>query len=100
MRSLIPQPIERTASKLVAGLALVLALLAVHPMVAQSGNGTRWVGTWTTSEVGRPQTPPAPAPPAPIAAPVAGQTPLPPPAPVAAVPAPFMHFSNQTLRQI
>ena len=40
-----------------------------------------------------------PPPPAPVAAPVPGQPPLSPP-PVPAVPAPFMHFTNETLRQI
>src|SRR5437764_627735 len=99
MRS-TPRPVNRLAAKLVTGIALALALLGVPPMLAQSGSGAHWVGTWTTSEVGRPQTPPPPAAPAPIAAPVPGQTPLPPPAPVASAPAPFMHFSNQTLRQI
>jgi lysophospholipase L1-like esterase len=54
-----------------------------------------WVGTWTTSEVGRPQTPPLPA----VAAPVQGQATVPPTA-APAVPAPFLHFNNQTLRQI
>jgi lysophospholipase L1-like esterase len=86
---------------LVVVAALAFYLLAPHPaMQAQSGNGEHWVGTWTTSDVGRPQTPPTPAPPAPVAAPVPGQPPLSPPAPVPAVPAPFMHFTNQTLRQV
>jgi lysophospholipase L1-like esterase len=87
---------------LVVGGALAFYLLTLHPpMQAQSGiSGEHWVGTWTTSDVGRPQTPPTPAPPAPAAAPVPGQPPLSPPAPVPAVPAPFMHFTNQTLRQV
>ena len=82
--------------------ALAFYFLTLHPpMQAQSGiSGEHWVGTWTTSDVGRPQTPPTPAPPAPAAAPVPGQPPLSPPAPVPAVPAPFMHFNNQTLRQV
>ena len=83
--------------------ALAFYLLTLHPpMQAQSGE--HWVGTWTTSDVGRPQTPPTPTPPAaaaaPVAAPVPGQPPISPSAPVPAVPAPFMHFNNQTLRQI
>jgi len=87
---------------LVAVAALALYLLAPYPaMQAQSArSGEHWVGTWTTSDVGRPQIPPPPAPPAPVAAPVPGQPPLPPPAPVPAVPAPFIHFTNQTLREV
>lgn len=60
---------------------------------AQSSGGERWVGTWSTSEVGRPQTPPPPVP-----APPPFQPNQCPPGPPAA-PA-FMHFKNQTLRQI
>ena len=81
-----------TASSLAVVAGLVL-LFARHPaLIAQSG-GERWVGTWATSEVGRPQTPPAP---------VQG----PPPfmrneCPAGPAPASgFMHFTNQTLRQI
>src|SRR5437870_12056682 len=48
-----------TASSLAVVAGLVL-LFARHPaLIAQSG-GERWVGTWSTSEVGRPQTPPLP----------------------------------------
>jgi len=72
---------------------------------AQSGIADRWVGTWTTAEVGRPQRPFLPPPslppfmantrcPAPAAPPVA-----PPPGQTFAPP-PFIHFTNQTLRQI
>ena len=65
-------------------------------VVAQSGRTTEhWVGTWTTSEVGRPQIPPPPVAPV-AAAPASPGTPAPPVPP----PAPFMHFNNQTLRQI
>jgi len=86
----------------VAVTALAFYLFAPHlAMQAQSGRSDEhWVGTWTTSDVGRPQSPPPLAPPAPVAAPVPGQQLLPPPAPVPGVPAPFMHFTNQTLRQI
>src|SRR5215470_3104144 len=78
-------------------VALILAafsLLAIEPTVlAQSAGNSRWVGTWSTSEVGRPQTPPPPLPaPPPFQA---NQCPPgPPPAPT------FIHFNNQTLRQI
>src|SRR5262245_32670271 len=74
--------------------------------LAQSGAADRWVGTWSTAEVGRPQNPmpPAgpplrpfmvntrcPAPATPPVAPPPGQTFAPPP---------YIHFTNQTLRQI
>jgi hypothetical protein len=47
---------------LVVVAALAFYLLTLHPpMQAQSGrSGEHWVGTWTTSDVGRPQTPPTP----------------------------------------
>jgi lysophospholipase L1-like esterase len=96
MRSVEQNPIERIASRLAVCAALALALPVVHPVRAQSGGGNHWVGTWTTSLVGRPQFPPAPAPaapPAPTAAPGPGQAPVP-------SPAPFIQFNNQTLRQI
>jgi lysophospholipase L1-like esterase len=67
--------------------ALAIGWLTLRPLTsAQSGRiGEHWVGTWATAEVGRPQMPPPP----PAGAPAA-----------AAPPAPFMHFTNQTLRQI
>jgi lysophospholipase L1-like esterase len=88
-------------------LALVaLAFLTAYPLVVVAQRAPeRWIGTWATSEVGRPQTPPPPPPafppfmpnqcpsaPAPAAvAPQPGQT---------FAPLPFIHFANQTLRQI
>jgi lysophospholipase L1-like esterase len=93
MRSVKPRPIwKATAARLVAPVTLALVLFALHPLLAQN-SPEHWVGTWSTSEVGRPQTPPAamPAPP-PF---MSNQCPpAPPPAPT------FTHFSNQTLRQI
>jgi lysophospholipase L1-like esterase len=66
------------------------ALLLLQPAGAQQGE--HWVGTWMVAHIGRPQNPPAPvAPPAPAP----GTTTAPPAAPPA-----FMHFNNQTLRQI
>ncbi len=62
-------------------------------MSAQDWAKERWVGTWSTAEVGRPQTPPQPAtalPPFQV-----NQCPAAPPPPVT-----FLHFNNQTLRQI
>jgi lysophospholipase L1-like esterase len=65
----------------------------------------RWIGTWSASKVGRPQTPPAPAPALPPF--MTNQCPPAPAAPVTApqpgqtfAPLPFTHFTNQTLRQI
>jgi lysophospholipase L1-like esterase len=75
-------------------------------MLAQSGSADRWVGTWATAEVGRPATPP---PPAPALAPFMVNTRCPAPAAAPSVapapgqtfaPLPYMHFTNQTLRQI
>ena len=104
MRSVSPHPIQRMVS-LVAGVAFAVALISVNPMLAQSGD--RWVGTWSTAEVGRPQNP---VPPAPALAPfMPSACPAPPAPAVPAVapapgqtfaPTPFMHFTNQTLRQI
>jgi lysophospholipase L1-like esterase len=80
------------------------ALLIVHGGIpAQAAD--HWVGTWSTAEVGRPQSPPPPAPlfppfmanqcsPSPAAAvatPPPGQT---------FAPLPFVQLTNQTLRQI
>ncbi|HTD43130.1 MAG TPA: SGNH/GDSL hydrolase family protein [Bryobacteraceae bacterium] len=73
-------------------LALCL-LVTSQAMFAQSGVNERWVGTWSTPEVGRPQIPPPPPPAFPPF-----QTNQCPPAPPAAPT--FMHFNNQTLRQI
>jgi lysophospholipase L1-like esterase len=75
-------------------VALAVSLLALHTAATAQSAGERWVGTWATAEVGRPQAPPAAVQgPPPF---MANQCP-PNPAP----PSPgFMHFSNQTLRQI
>src|SRR5215470_13553702 len=80
-----------------SSVALILAafgLLALEPTAfAQNAGNLRWVGTWSTSEVGRPQTPPPTVPAPPPFQP--NQCPAAPPA------APtFIHFNNQTLRQI
>jgi lysophospholipase L1-like esterase len=78
----------------VAVILAAFSLLAIEPKVfAQSAGNPRWVGTWSTSEVGRPQIPPPPVPAPPPFQP--NQCPAAPPA------APtFIHFNNQTLRQI
>src|SRR5262245_35658962 len=82
-------------------LALAAATVALQPAARAQSAAERWVGTWGTALVGRPQTPPppfmrnaCPAPPAPATPPPA------PPAGVTFAPQPFVHFTNQTLRQI
>ena len=79
-------------------IVLPFFLLTIHPAIwaqeqIQTGRNAHWVGTWSTSGVGRPQFPPpiAAAPP-PFQA---NQCPAAPPPTTA-----FMHFNNQTLRQI
>src|SRR6476646_7865953 len=71
-------------------VTLAAVLLIVYPTIAQQGTGDHWVGTWATAVVARPQTPPPPG------APPPNQPQAAPPA----QPAPFMHFTNQTLRQV
>ena len=83
----------KTLSVCITVVAAV-CLVALEPAVfAQNESSERWVGTWSTSEVGRPQLPPPPAP----ALPPFQQNQCPPAAPAAPT---FMHFNNQTLRQI
>ena len=88
----------------VLGLAFALIMIE-RGALAQGGSADRWVGTWATAEVGRPQTPAPPVPgPAPFMAntrcPAPPAPPAPPPAGAAFTPAPYLHFTNQTLRQI
>jgi lysophospholipase L1-like esterase len=73
-----------------SALTLAAFVLVVSATIARQGNGGHWVGTWGTAVVARPQVPPLPA-----AAPP-NQTQAAPPA----QPAPLVHFTNQTLRQI
>jgi lysophospholipase L1-like esterase len=70
-----------------AALVGIFLLVGALSPAAQNQNNERWVGTWATALVGRPQTLPAPAPQA--GAPAAAPT-----------PAPLPTFNNQTLRQI
>lgn len=93
IHKLVQSSLERIGSKRLGAVILAAFLLTVHSMLAQQSE--HWVGTWATADVGRPQNPPPPALPA-----------APPPGPaqqgqtVPPSPAPFMHFNNQTLRQI
>ena len=89
-----------------AVLALAFLLVCIGPdTFAQSGTADRWVATWATAEVGRPQTPALP-PPAPPPFMTNTRCPVPPAPPVAAppgqtfAPPPYIQFTNQTLRQI
>jgi lysophospholipase L1-like esterase len=73
--------------------------------IAQSSGGDRWVATWATAEVGRPQNPVPPTGP-PLRPFMASKCPAPAPPPVAPppgqafAPSPYVQFTNQTLRQI
>jgi lysophospholipase L1-like esterase len=106
MKSLNQQPTwTRNAVAFVTSAFSVLALNGV--IRAQSAYTDRWLGTWMTAEVGRPQNPPPPAPALPpfIAnnrCPTASAAPAPatPPQGQIFAPLPFTQFTNQTLRQI
>jgi lysophospholipase L1-like esterase len=89
MKSLCPVLIRRAVSA--AACAAVLSVAT--PYTLAQGSVDHWVGTWSTAEVGRPQTPPAAVPgPPPF---MQNQCPAgPPPAST------FLHFNNQTIRQI
>jgi lysophospholipase L1-like esterase len=75
-------------------VALALSIVAAYSVGTAQSAGEHWVGTWSTAEVGRPQTPPAAVPGPPPFMP--NQCPA---NPAPAAPG-FMHFTNQTLRQI
>jgi lysophospholipase L1-like esterase len=101
---------------LAVGASGIAWAMAVEPRVlAQTGGGEHWVGTWATAVVARPQglqpppagfgPPPQPAPAGQAAAPQSATPNAPPSA--AAPPAggrgrggPAINFNNQTLRQI
>lgn len=98
---------QNRVSAMVLACALAIAIGALEP-APRAQSADRWVGTWATALVGRPQMPPPPGPrpPAPFmrnACPAPPQPPIPAVAPQAgtafAAP-PFTHFTNQTLRQI
>jgi len=87
--------------------ATALSLMVGLPsnIHAQRASGERWIGTWTTAEVGRPQNPFPPAAPLPpfmantrCAAPT--PPPVAPPPGQTFAPQPYVHFTNQTLRQV
>ena len=99
---------HRSRRAIAAAAATVSALAFVRftaDVGAQSQRTERWVGTWATAEVGRLQNPVAPPP---TVRPFMANTRCPaPPAPAVAAPqgqafapAPYVQFTNQTLRQI
>src|SRR5262245_6635420 len=77
---------------------------SLAPLLAQGtqpSNG-RWVGTWATAVVGRPQTPPPPGPPGPppfmpsaCPRPAVAAAPVAPPPGQTFGPQPFVQFTNQ-----
>ena len=103
MNAIKQQPQATRVAGILTAIALACALATAQSVTAQSGE--HWVGTWATATVGRPQAPPQPAGggggrgrggPAPF---MQNQCP-PNPAPAATAAPGFVHFSNQTLRQI
>jgi lysophospholipase L1-like esterase len=98
--------IGRCGFAVAAAAMLAFVILGFEPGAsAQSGGADRWVGTWATAEVGRPQSPIPPAGPPlrPFMAskcPVPAAPPVPPPPGQTFAPAPYIQFTNQTLRQI
>ena len=100
MDSMKRSPRNRHLAGAFTATVLACALAAAQTVTAQAGD--HWVGTWSTATVGRPQTTPPPAGggggrgrggPAPF---MQNQCP---PNPAPAAPG-FVHFTNQTLRQI
>ncbi len=96
--------VRHGSSLAVAALAFAI-LCGEAGVLAQAAPSDRWVSTWATAEVGRPQNPVPPPPPLqPFM--VNTRCPAPAPPPVAQppgqafAPPPFIHFTNQTLRQI
>ena len=98
---------QNRISAIVLACMLAVAVGAIQP-ASHAQAADRWVGTWATALVGRPQIPPMPGPPAPApfmrnACPAPqppANPPVTPPAGATFAPQPFMHFTNQTLRQI
>ena len=90
-----PRCRHRAGWNIAGACGLAAALFALGPGILAQSGGEHWVGTWATAAVGRPQ---APSPPA------AGGPPpfMPnacPPGPPSSSPG-YVHFNNQTLRQI
>jgi lysophospholipase L1-like esterase len=87
-------PSSRRGFRGVAAAAVAALVLTLHPTLAQQKGPELWVSTWATAVVGRPQSlPPSSAQAAP---PPGSQT----QGQAAPPPAAFIHFNNQTLRQV
>src|SRR6478672_8431801 len=101
------QRVHRVSVAAVAAIAFAFLLVRAEPDLRAQNRSSfeRWVGTWATAEVGRPQNPTAPVP-APRPFMPNTRCAAPPPPAVAAAPAqafappPYIQFTNQTLRQI
>src|SRR5688572_21830700 len=97
----------KNEKRIVLAIVVAVALGALQPP-SHAQSTERWVGTWATALIGRPQMPPMPGPPAPApfmrnacqAPAPAANPPAQPPAGTTFGPQPFTHFTNQTLRQI
>lgn len=106
MRTISENTRRLVASVLRAGAVTMGLFVFAGPALVAQNTGEHWVATWATSGVARPQTPPAPAPAlppfmpntCPVAAPAV--PPVAPPPGQTFAPQPFIHFTNQTLRQV
>ena len=91
----LKRPSSRRGLKGVVIAVVTALLLTFHPTLAQQDSREAWVATWATAVVGRPQSPPQAL--ALAVSPPQGSQPQTQAAPAAA---PFIHFDNQTLRQV
>src|SRR6476620_2196438 len=95
------QRVHRVSVAAVAAIAFAFLLVRAEPDLRAQNRSPfeRWVGTWATAEVGRPQNPTAPVP---APRPFMPNTRCPAPAAPAQTfaPPPYVQFTNQTLRQI
>jgi lysophospholipase L1-like esterase len=95
----LKRPSSRRGFKGAVVAVVTALLLTLHPTLAQQSSREAWVATWGTAVVGRPQSPPVPVPA--VTSPGAQpQAPAAVPATPPAAPANYVHFSNQTLRQV
>lgn len=106
MRSIQKNARQLVVPVLRAGTVTAALFVFAGPALVGQSAGEHWVGTWATSGVARPQTPPPPAPALPPfmvnACPVVAPAvpPVAPPPGQTFAPQPFVHFTNQTLRQV
>lgn len=87
--------------RLLLSLCCLGCLGTSSSVIAQGAGPERWVGTWSTAEVGRLQSPAPPAPTLPPFMPNTRCDAVPPQAQPQNIPLqPYAHLTNQTLRQI